>query len=305
MSDNQNDAEKLERLKQKYMQPEMTTEQVDGIKKRIKDAKRERSRQGKGRTMRIALAAVAAVAVLFVALPNMSADVAYAMSNIPVVGRLVEVVTFRDYQYTDERHNADIEVPELVMGTEAGTEADEVQENLGQSAEEINAEIQEITDQLIAEFEAGLAEDGGYQDMMVTSEILNTSENYFTLKLICFQAAGSGAEWDYFYTIDLATGERLVLADLFVKGSDYLTPISENIKDQMRRQMAEDEDVMYWVDTGDGPEWDFQGITDETSFYLNADDNVVICFNEGDVAPMYMGTVEFEIPEEVIADIRR
>ena len=309
MSDNRNDEEKMERLKQKYMQPEMTTEQVDGMKKRIKAAKRERRRQGGGRTVRYALAAIVAVVALFVALPNMSASVAYAMSDLPVIGKLVEVVTFRNYQYADDRHNADIEVPELVPGVtseaETDTEANGVQENLEQSAEEINAEIREITDQLIAEFKAGLAEDGGYQDMMVTSEILNTSENYFTLKLICYQAAGSGAEWDYFYTIDLATGKRLALADLFAEGADYLTPISENIKDQMRQQMAEDEDLMYWIDTDDGPDWDFQGITDETSFYLNADDNVVICFNEGDVAPMYMGTVEFEIPAEVIADIRR
>ena len=262
------------------------------------------------------LAAVAVIAVVFVALPNMSASAAYAMSNIPVVGRLAEVVTFRNYQYTDERNSADIEVPEIVAGDmtsepeateaapDAGAVADEVRENLNRTAEEINAEIREITDRLIAEFEAGLAEDGGYQDMMVTSEILATSERYFTLKLICYQAAGSGAEWDYFYTIDLANGERLTLADLFAEGSDYLTPITENIKEQMRQQMAEDENKMYWVDNEDDPGWNFEGITDETSFYLNEEDNIVICFNEGDVAPMYMGTVEFVIPPEVVVDIR-
>ena len=90
-----------------------------------------------------------------------------------------------------------------------------------------------------------------------------------------------------------------------MEGADYLTPISENIKEQMRQQMAEDENKMYWVDTDDLPEWNFQSITDETSFYLNEDGNLVICFNEGDVAPMYMGTVEFVIPADVVADIRR
>lgn len=302
-------------LRQQYREVEMTEEQIEEMKKRMAEAKREKRTQN-SHIVRNILAAVAVIAVVFVALPNMSASVAYAMSNIPVVGRLVEIVTFRNYQYMDDRHSADVEVPEIVAGDmssepgaaedlpDAGAVADEVQENLNRTAEEINAEIQQITDQLIAEFEAGLAEDSGYQDIMVTSEILATSQRYFTLKLICYQAAGSGAEWDYFYTIDLATGERLALMDLFVEGSDYLTPITENIKEQMRQQMAEDESKMYWVDNEDDPGWNFEGITDETSFYLNEKDNIVICFNEGDVAPMYMGTVEFEIPAEVVAGIR-
>ena len=56
---------------------------------------------------------------------------------------------------------------------------------------------------------------------------------------------------------------------------------------------------------GSSAEWDFQSITDDTSFYLNQNGEVVICFNEGDVAPMYMGCVEFVIPNEVLADIRK
>lgn len=51
-------------------------------------------------------------------------------------------------------------------------------------------------------------------------------------------------------------------------------------------------------------EWNFKTITDETCFYLNENNNVVIGFDEGDVAPMYMATVEFEIPADVLSDIR-
>ena len=138
--------------------------------------------------------------------------------------------------------------------------------------------------------------------MQVTSEVLATTEEYFTLKLICYQAAGSGAEWNHFYTIDLETGKRLALKDLFQKDSDYITLISENISEQMKAQMAEDENIIYWVDS-DMPEWDFKEITDETGFYLNEKGELVICFNEGDVAPMYMGCVEFIIPKEILSSI--
>ena len=51
------------------------------------------------------------------------------------------------------------------------------------------------------------------------------------------------------------------------------------------------------------PEWNFTSINDDTSFYINADGNLVISFNEGDVGPMSMGVVEFTIPHDVIADI--
>ena len=74
---------------------------------------------------------------------------------------------------------------------------------------------------------------------------------------------------------------------------------------QMQQQMAEDDGKMYWVDNAEVPEWNFDKITDETSFYLDSDGHLVICFNEGDVAPMYMGCVQFVIPDEVVADIRK
>ena len=61
-----------------------------GMKKKEKTDKKKR-------LYRMA-AAVAAAAALLVILPNTGADVAYAMGNLPVVGRLFQAVTFRDYQ---------------------------------------------------------------------------------------------------------------------------------------------------------------------------------------------------------------
>lgn len=326
MENNKKDFEKIEKLKNQYKEMEMSAEQVEKMKKRIQDAKKEKRKRERGPVIKRVTAAAAAVAAVFILLPNTSEGVAYAMSNIPVVGKLVNVVTFRDYQYESERQNADVTVPELVAdgtefvadgtepgpdGTEDGTGADmkgrdsQVQENLKKTTEEINAEIQEITDQIVAEFEENVQKEGNYQDIVIKHEVLATSENYFTLKLICYQGAGSGAEWDYFYTIDLTTGERIALADLFSEGADYITPISENIREQMREQMEADENVIYWLDNEDIPEWNFEKITEETSFYLNQDGNIVICFNEGDVAPMYMGCLEFEIPSDIVDGIRK
>lgn len=310
-----------EALKKEYKRPEMTQEQIQKMKDSIAKAQEERSRNGHLIVLRRGIMAAAAAVALFIILPNTSASVAYAMSGIPVVGKLVEAVTFRNYRYESDRHMADVEVPELVVNADGSMTAQEPPtageqgtqtaagtqktETIQKTTEEINREIQQITDQIIGEFEENLKYEEGYQDIMVKSEVISTTEKYFTLKLICYQGAGSGAEWDYFYTIDLNTGERLKLKDLFENDADYITPISDDIKKQMREQMEADENVHYWLDDEDIPEWNFRAITEDTSFYINGDDQVVIAFNEGDVAPMYMGCVEFVIDDAVLAGIRR
>ena len=306
------DFENLGKIKNEYEKAEMSKEQIEKMKERMEEAKREK-KNGRYPGWAKAATAVAAAAAVFIALPNTSQSIAYAMSNIPLLGGLVQVVTFRDYQYANENNNANIHVPELaagenidIAGTE-GTEDSQAKENLKKSTAEINQEIQTITDNLVKEFEDNLAEqdgqDGLHQSVYVNSEVVATTDQYFTLKLMCFQAAGSGSETDYYYTLDLTTGERLALADLFKDGADYITPISDEIKRQMREQMKDDENVMYWVDDTEIPEWNFTEITDETSFYINENGNIVISFNEGDVAPMYMGVVTFEIPSDVVAGI--
>ena len=67
--------------------------------------------------------------------------------------------------------------------------------------------------------------------------------------------------------------------------------------------MAPNDGIIYWVDNEEFPEWNFKEITDDTSFYINRNGEIVICFNEGDVAPACMGTVEFTIPKDIVAGI--
>lgn len=42
------------------------------------------------------------------------------------------------------------------------------------------------------------------------------------------------------YHIDKTTGKMITLQDLFLEHTDYQTVISDNIKTQMKQQMAED-----------------------------------------------------------------
>lgn len=309
-------------LKEEYKNKEMSEDQINAMKAAIEQAKKDSAKTHNVVIFQRIIATAAAFLMAFIILPNTSGNVAYAMSQIPMLGKLVEVVTFRDYQYEDERNTANVEVPELAaveeelsketvitkgVAGEALIEEDVVEqkkETLQKTMDEINEEIQTITEPFIEEFKTNLENEEGYQDLIVESEVINTTSEYFTLKLICYTANASGTEWNYYYTIDLNTGESLTLKNIFKEGADYVTPISENIKTQMEEQMAADENVYYWL-YDEMEEFNFKQIAENQSFYINENGEVVISFNEGDVAPMYMGVVEFVIEEDAINNIRR
>ena len=190
-------------------------------------------------------------------------------------------------------------------GNDGGLETSEqVLPSLKETTAGINADIDALTDRIVAEFEESVRDENGVKEVLVDYDVIVTPEQYFTLKLKHYEASADGAEMVYYYTVDLTTGERLLLGDLFTDGADYITPISEEIIRQMREQMAADDMVAYWIDE-EMDDWNFKEITPETQFYINENGHIVISFNEGDVAPMYMGVVTFEIPEEAVKGIRK
>ena len=294
--------EGLHSLQKEYMQPTMSEEQLSRLKMKMEEAKCENRKERRIARITRSAATAAALVIAFITLPNLSPTIAYAMEQMPILGQFVKVVTFRNYEYEDEQHKAEVVIPEIVIDDQIPVE--QLQSVLENTTNEMNAEIQKISKELLVEFVNHIRDELGYKELIVKSEVVTTTQDYFTLKLSCYQSEASGYEWDYFYTIDLTSGKKLELKDIFVDGVDYITPISENIKEQMRSQMEKDENISYWLDD-EMEETNFNEITEETNFYINQNNDVVICFNEGDVAPMYMGIIEFEIPAEVLKAIRK
>lgn len=254
----------------------------------------------KKRWGKVAAGAVAAAAAFVILLPNLSMSVAYAWEKLPVLSTIVKVVVWRDYHVEEGRYEANVSIPKVTVEPEDG--ADEaVKEQLKQSADQINASVKEMTDQIIAEFEAGLERDTelqGADHIHVGHEVVTDNDRYFSMKVWSVEEMGSGFEQDHYYTIDRSTGQILTLADLFTDDS-YIETISEEIKRQMQAQMDADENVYYWLHDEEIPEWNFQQIAKDQSFYISQEGNLIICFNEGDVAPMYMGCVTFEMPKTI------
>lgn len=106
------------------------------------------------------------------------------------------------------------------------------------------------------------------------------------------------------YHIDKQSGKIVTLRDIFEEGADYITPISENIKSQMKERMAQDEEQYYWLDE-DTEAWNFENISPEANFYVNQKGKLTLVFDKYEVAPGYMGVVEFTIPTEILEPIVR
>ena len=142
--------EKLQQeIKESYKGPQMSDEQLERLKHKIEQAKKENQRaRRKAIGTRIAAAAAIVVCMLFV-LPNTSKTVALAMQQIPLLGDLVELITVRNYQYEDEQYHADINVGEIVLSEAPEQDAMEapVKEELKKTTEEINAEIDKFVDE--------------------------------------------------------------------------------------------------------------------------------------------------------------
>jgi hypothetical protein len=273
-----------------------------GNNNRTNDSRRNNGNDKKVISMRkwkIAASAAAAVLALSIILPNTSANVAHAMQSIPVLGSYFRLVTFRQYSYEDDHHSANVDVQGIEIGSEA---PEDVREAAEQSATLTNEQITEKTDELVDEFKSTL-KDEGYTSLDVKTEVVTDSDEYYVLKLSAFQSAADGYEQNEFFTLSKKTGEIVHLKDLFKDGADYVSVISNYLIDYMEKDMKADDSHMYFVGDTDMPEFNFTSIAEDQQFYINAAGNLVICFNEGDVAPMSMGALEFEIPNSVIADI--
>lgn len=318
--------EQLRQLQEEYENMIIPEAGRERLQAGIDRARMEKKRAEHARR-RSAWTAVAAAVVVMIALPNTNIQIAHAMENIPLLGGFFRLVTVRQYNYSDENHDAEVELAQINYGEDAGegasvgevaaapegTAAGNVEgasdgqeaavANLSEDGvEAVNQNMEATVEELIRQFEDTLSEEG-YHGLHVSQEVVTDNERYYTVKLSVLETEASGYEHNQFYTIDKQTGNVVTLEDLFAEGSDYISAISENIKTQMQEQMAADEGVIYFLDNDDMPEFNFQGITEQTNFYFNEKDELVIAFDEYEVAPGSMGAPEFVIPQEVTAAI--
>ena len=239
---------------------------------------------------RIAAAAACFIFITLFLLPNVSVAYAQALEQIPVIGDLVQVVTIRNYFYADDKHEMGIDVPQI-----EGEDSEAV--------DYINKDVSELTTALVNQFYKDLEITGnnGYGSIHVDYEATMNTDRWFTLKLSVIETAASSNTYFEFYHIDKKQGKIVELGDLF-NTDNFSDILVAEIKRQMQEQMANDENISYWINNSEIGE-EFATVSADHNFYWNENGDLVIIFDEYEVGPGSMGTPEFVIDRDVIKDI--
>lgn len=242
-----------------------------------------------GMIKKIAVAFACFVFITIFVFPNISVSYAQALEKIPIIGDIVKVVTIRNYFYSDDNHEMDIDVPKL-EGEQSGLYAP------------INDDIEKLTNSLMNKFYEDLELIGteGHSSVYADYEMVTNTDKWFTLKICVYEIAGIGNIYYKYYHLDKLNQKAVQLSDI-VSDNKFYDIVKDEIEKQMIEAMKKDANLVYWIkDNIYGN--DIVIIDEKHNFYWDKDGNLVIPFDKYEVAPGYMGTPEFTIDKNIIKD---
>lgn len=237
--------------------------------------------------------AAAVAGVVFVGSINLSSEISYALSEVPVLGSIVRVLTFKTFELKDNNFDAQLKTP-AIEGLDSKLEAMLNEKYLDENQklyDDFMKEIDELKKADMDEAHMGIA--SGY-------EVKTDTDKLLVIGRYVVNTAGSSSTTIKYDTIDKQNKILITLPSLF-KDEAYIDIISENIKAQMKEQMK-DENKVYWLEDEMMGDENFSKIDKNQSFYITKDNQLVIAFDKYEVAPGYMGNPEFIIPSELLKD---
>lgn len=256
-------------------------------------AEAKRRKRSAKKVLSTIAATAACAAVCFVGVVNISPTAAYTMQEIPVIGRLAELVTFRVYEDEKGSFSAYIEIPEA--------------KGLGKATEELNRKIDKYIGGIIKQYEADKAADGDVDsnsskyNITTSYDVLCNDDDYFSVKIMTTHVMAGGNEYNKMFTVDKKAEKLVSLGEILCNEPNYKEKLYGIITDQMRENMAKDSSNMYFIydpSATDGfeanKEFSFSEITGNENFYIK-NGCLYISFNEYDVAPGSMGVCEFNV----------
>lgn len=244
------------------------------------------------RWIRNTAAAAAAVCVVFTTALNTSTAFAEEAAQLPVIGTLARVLTFRNYETKQDGIGIAVEVPAIDM----------IQTDTGIQVEQVNQEIYKLcrqyADEAVVraeEYRKAFLDTGGTEaeweahkiQINVGYEIKSQTDQYLSFIVRGTENWSAACSESRYYNLDVETGKRVTLADFL--GKDYRKAANESITQQINQRRAAGE--IFWTEEEGG----FAGITEDVKFYVNEAGNPVIVFDRYEIAPGSAGEIEFEI----------
>ena len=296
---------KLDEMKERYDQTAIPEELNVRIRQEIEMSRNKQAeKRGKGRSRRIKViirsmeAAAAAACILFTAALNTSSVFAKEAGQLPVIGGLARVLTFRSYETEKDDIAVSVEIPTIEM----------IAEDTGIAVDEINQEIlarcEQYADEALRraeEYRTAFLETGGTQEewaqhdikITVDYEIKQQNGDYLSFVVRGTENWTTAYSESNYYNLDLRTGKMVTLKDML--GADYVEVANESIRKQIAERQKAGE-VFFTAEEGG-----FAGISENAKFYINQNNRPVIVFEKYEIAPGSSGEIEFEITLEETA----
>ncbi len=290
---------KLEAMKERYDQiiiPEELNIRIEQEIQKSRQRQGEKKRCGSRHRLRGVIrsmeAMAVAVCILFTAALNTSPVFAKEAGELPVIGGLARILTFRAYETEKDDIAVAVEIPTIEM----------IAEDTGITVDEINQEIlarcNQYADEAILraeEYRTAFLETGGtleewaehHIQITVGYEIKQQSDRYLSFVVRGTENWTNAYSESKYYNLDLNTGKVVTLKDML--GSDYVELANRSIKEQIAERQRAGETFFTEEEGG------FAGISEDVKFYINGKDCPVIVFEKYEIAPGSSGEMEFEI----------
>lgn len=277
---------KLMEVKKIYKNQDIPEELKIMVNKAVNDSKKKKAKSFK--YMVAGIAAAIAICGTFVIGLNTSEAFAQTIEDIPVLGSIAKVFTFKDYEVHSELINEDINIPAIEGIGDKKLEKkinDEIYEKMTAHIAEAEERAAEYKEAFIA---TGGTEDTYRQiDVVVDYKLHHIDENFLSFEVYQTETLASAYFEIYYYNVNLETSEAITLESVF--GENYKKIIDEEISKQIEERKQDPNNSYFEGDAG------FKGISDEQDFYLNEDGKVVVVFDKYEITCGSAGRPEFVI----------
>lgn len=279
----------LEKLKETYESINIPTDYDQFIDEAITKA-HKKSFFNKTRIIRLTIASSFCLYVLCL---NLIPAFANTMMKLPVIGEISKVLCVKEYNEVSETKDIRIKVPKITntgntklekrINQEIENRIDQIVKDTRNDAEAIEKEYLNIFRESKSFTPANVNIDYKvyFQSNETLSFVINKTvilANNHTEKIV--------------YNLNLESGQDLTLHSLL--GDDYKNIVNTQINRQIEERIKTDKNA-YFYDNANK----FKSISEQQKFYINTNGQIVIIFEKYEIAPGYMGTLEFTLDNKV------
>lgn len=237
------------------------------------------------------IAVTAACLVLFVCLLNCNPSLVLAVEEIPVLGQVFQVFVFREIHQQEEFQYIDAVIPEIQYDSDS------------QMENRVNLEIRSLiyeelqrSEKRAEEYYQAFTQTGGNPEdfhpisVTIDYEVKSVTEKMASFVISKCETLASAYNIQYFYNIDLETGDYITLQDWL--GPEYRQIASQSIQKQIEGWPKEKQEMVF-------PETDIENlITENRNFYIDTKGRAVVVFDKYEIAAGAAGILEFPIEAE-------